>query len=76
MFVLAASTLIDPAYVLPLFMISGVVLSMELTADTTIVDIYMITTLDPGCIVSVVLSPTIVTGPTAIALLPARIVTF
>jgi hypothetical protein len=36
---LAVSTFIDPAYVFPLFMTSGVVLSGELTADTMIVDI-------------------------------------
>jgi hypothetical protein len=37
--VLADSILIEPAYVFPLFMSSGVVLSMVLTAETTIVDI-------------------------------------
>jgi hypothetical protein len=44
---LADSILMEPAYVLPLFMISGVVLSGELTAETIIVDIYIMTTLDP-----------------------------
>lgn len=44
---LADSILIEPAYVLPLFMTSGVVLSGELTAETIIVDIYIMTTLDP-----------------------------
>lgn len=39
MFVLADSILIEPAKVLPLFMSSGVVLSIELTAETMIVDI-------------------------------------
>jgi hypothetical protein len=38
-FVLADSILIEPANVLPLFMSSGVVLSIELTAETIIVDI-------------------------------------
>ena len=75
-FELAASILIEPAKVLPLFIKSGVVLSTELTAETMIVDIYIITTLDPVCIVSVVGSPLIVIGPTAIALFPAKIVTF
>ena len=44
---LTDSILMEPAYVLPLFMTSGVVLSGELTAETMIVDIYIITTLDP-----------------------------
>lgn len=39
MFVLADSILIEPAKVLPLFISSGVVLSIELTAETIIVDI-------------------------------------
>ena len=62
---LADSILIEPAYVLPLFMTSGVVLSGELTAETIIVDIYIMTTLDPVWIVNVVLLPVILSGPTA-----------
>lgn len=62
---LADSILMEPAYVLPLFMISGVVLSGELTAETIIVDIYIMTTLDPVWIVNVVLLPVILSGPTA-----------
>jgi hypothetical protein len=46
-------------------MISGVVLSGELTAETIIVDIYIMTTLDPVWIVNVVLLPVILSGPTA-----------
>lgn len=62
---LTDSILMEPAYVLPLFMTSGVVLSGELTAETMIVDIYIITTLDPVWIVNVVLLPVILSGPTA-----------
>jgi len=36
---LAVSIFMEPAYVFPLFMSNGVVLSVELTADTMIVDI-------------------------------------
>jgi len=39
MSVFADSTLIEPARVFPLFISSGVVLSVELTAETIIVDI-------------------------------------